>query len=259
MGWVNWYRQDYLTHYIQGTGDLDMDLFIPPYPNSMDANQPGPFIVGMEGSDYGYYGDNDPTGEDGAFPYALLQREGGYNDWLPVETIVIDSRTKHGTLATGILATNTAVPYYPGPYFMVASDYGQTIDHDNDGCGNNYYDNIDQVWITDDPSTNTCSTGGSAGIPLLGAYLSPYVYVWKDGAVKAFSDMKAFNGGQPYNWHDPCNSGLWVGLQINTATPTGPVNYSVPELGQMCSFAAGLSLTPPGLSSPVKLKNGPNK
>jgi hypothetical protein len=83
MGWLNWYRQDYATHYIQGSGDLDMDVFIPNYPNLYDSGQLGPFIVGLEGDDNNYYG-GDSTGEDGAFPYALLQREGGYNDWLPV-------------------------------------------------------------------------------------------------------------------------------------------------------------------------------
>jgi subtilisin family serine protease len=240
MGWLSWYRSDFpadYTHSIIGSGDLDMNVQIPTLPNYLDTSQPQDFIVGLEGTDIGYYG-GDPRGEDGIFPYALLQREGGATDWLPVETIVIDSRTKHGTLAT-----NSAMPYYPGEYDVAATDYGQTIDQDGDGCGNNYGASYDPNY------DNTCGGSGTPGIPLLGTYLSPFIYVWKDGAIKAFSDMKAYNGGSPYNPGDPCNADYWFGLNISTFVLTGPVIYTAPNSGQLCSSANGLSANLPALGS----------
>ena len=246
MGWLSWFREDYATHSVNGTGDLDMNVWIPGVPNNLDPSYNQPFIVGMEGKDYGLF-EGDPTGETGMFPHALLQREGGWRDPLPVETIVIDSRKAHAPLAA-----NPALPYYPGIYAGVITDYGQTIDNDGDGCGDNYYGASGGY---DPDYDNTCGGSGTPGIPLLGAYLTPYVYVWKDGAVKLFSGMVDYNGGNPYSEGDSCNAREWAALSVYTLAVAGPVNYYHPGGGTLCGDHVGPYVNLPGVNSRANLKN----
>jgi hypothetical protein len=158
-------------------------------------------------------------------------REGGYTDGGPtIETTAVLQRSAHD----GLLA-NAAVPYWNGTYNVLATDYGQTIDHDGDGCGDNYGANYDPLY---DPTTGgpECA-GNSLGIALLGAYYTPFIYVWKDGAVKYYQSS-ADNFG-PWDAEiepaeDPalCNDHWWKAFSINAAgaapvytaygTPTDP-------------------------------------
>jgi len=153
--------------------DLDLYVWLPEG-NVVDPGQPAPFIVGYGGDSFGYV-EGDPYGTLNAFPFARLKREGGFLDNGPaIESTFLMERAAH----TPVLA-NPALPYWAGTYTALATDYGQTIDDDNDGCGDNYGSNF---------TTPPPVCGGTPGIPLLGSYLSPFVYLWKDGVVKVFVD-----------------------------------------------------------------------
>jgi hypothetical protein len=223
LGWEAWWRSDYnvsMPDYDQ-PWDLDLNVWLPDTPNPLDASQPAPFIVGMEGDAFGYL-EGDPTGSTWAFPFAQLQREGGWTDYTWIETIRINSRAAHGTLAA-----NPALPYYPGDYTVAVTDWGQTIDHDGDGCGDNYGYGYDPAYDpsldADCPPTNP---SGTLGIPLMGVYFMPYVYVWKDGAIKVFVNSTASNGGMPWNAGDTCNAPWWSAVEISSGA-TGTATYTI--------------------------------
>jgi subtilisin family serine protease len=185
-GW--WVNQPYVNQ--PSLDDLDMDVWLPSVPNPLDSGQPSSFIVGMEGNAFGYL-EGDPSGTLNAFPFATLDREGGYMDSLPVEDVTILARQAHAPLSA-----NSALPYYPGTYDIQVTDYGQTIDHDNNSS--------------------------TPEIPLMGVYLQPYVYIWKDGAVKLFV---AQNNGYQIDAGDACNSEWWDAAMITSST-TGAVTYT---------------------------------
>jgi subtilisin family serine protease len=140
--------------------DLDTNVWLPGAPNPLDPGQPAPFIIGPEGNSYGFL-ESDPTGTLLGFPFGIWNRDGGYLDWLPVESTVISNRKAHGT----ILA-NAALPYYPGTYWFQVTDYGQ-------------HDPID-------------------GDPLLYDWSKPYSYMWKDGKIL---DMAYDYGCYSHNWY----------------------------------------------------------
>ena len=100
-----------------------------------------------------------------------------------------------------------------GSYNVLATDYGQTIDHDGDGCGDNYGYDYDPNY------DNTCA-GKTPGIPLLGAYYTPYIYVWKDGAIKYF--QTGANNYLPWAANSSCNKHWWKAFSISSTASTGP-------------------------------------
>lgn len=217
--------------------DLDLDVWLPG-DNPIDI-QPARFIVGNQSNIHG----PDPLDYRGAmtgFPFSRLIREGGFLDPTPVETIAIRNRfAKYGTAT--IVAANVKLPYYPNTsavdsgYYAYVTDYGQTIDHDNDGCGDNYGINWDPGY------DNTCSGVGTPGISVMGTYLVPYLYVWKDGAAQKFVD-----GSDPVtkSYWEPnsvCNNVWWKGVQIRTST-TNTVEYSV--FPGQCDDGAGANFFP---------------
>ena len=169
--------------------DLDTNVWLPNTPNPFDAGQPSTFIVGPEGNSYGYY-EGEPQGTLNAFPFARWKRDGGSpnGDWLTFEDTTIRSRLVHAPLAA-----NAALPYYPGTYNVVVTDFGQTIDHDNDD-------------LTDE-------------IPMMGVISQPWVYIWKDGVVKFYNAMGWTNPG------DACNTHYWKAASIFSGV-TGTVTYS---------------------------------
>lgn len=145
--------------------------------------------MGPEGNSYGYY-EGEPQGTLNAFPFARWKRDGGSpnGDWLTFEDTTIRSRLVHAPLAA-----NAALPYYPGTYNVVVTDFGQTIDHDNDD-------------LTDE-------------IPMMGVISQPWVYIWKDGVVKFYNAMGWTNPG------DACNTHYWKAASIFSGV-TGTVTYS---------------------------------
>jgi hypothetical protein len=208
--------------------DLDLDVWLPNSPNpQIGGDQPAKFIVGNESYEFSALG--DPYGTMTAFPYARLLREGGFLDSTPAETIAIRNRFA----AYGAVSSNAALPYYPDVYSVYVTDYGQTIDHDGDGCGDNYGT---QPGFEYDPSY-TCV--GTQGIPILGTYLTPYIYVWKDGLLAKFADGS--NGGSYWPPQDAatpppdnCNEHWWKALTINST------------LAGTATYADNLVLTNPG-------------
>jgi len=84
--------------------DLDNDVWLPV------ANQ---FIVGPEGTDWAPVGDR--TGSLLVHPYAIYNRDGGWADWMPMESITIRRRASPATL-----------PWYQGTYYIGITDYGQS-------------------------------------------------------------------------------------------------------------------------------------
>jgi subtilisin family serine protease len=199
-GW--WENQRYVNQ--PSLFDLDMNVWLPSVPNPLDSGQPSSFIVGMEGNAFGYL-ENDPSGTLNAFPFATLDREGGYMDDMPFEDVTILARQAHSPLAA-----NSALPYYPGTYDIQVTDYGQTIDHDNNSS--------------------------TPEIPLMGVYLQPYVYIWKDGTVKLFV---AQNGGYQVNAGDACNSAWWDAATITSST-TGAVTYTAKDVcNAVQAYSAG--------------------
>lgn len=173
--------------------DLDMDVWLPSMPNPLDANQPAPFIVGNQGWTFGYL-EGETAGSMTAFPFARYKRDGGWVDYIPIENVTISSRKAHGTLLA-----NAALPYYPGDYIVGATDWGQTFDHDNDDI--------------------------TAEVPVMGAGLVPYVYIWKDGVIKLFNMMDYISAG------DPCNVKWWRAATISSGL-TGSTTYT---LNNACS------------------------
>ena len=207
LGWNKW-RQDGFEEALNAN-DLDLYLWLPPA--GADASQPSPFIVGYGGDAFGFL-EADPYGTLNAFPFARLKREGGFTDGKPLETITILNRDVYGT-ALGTLApakpavVNKLAPWYGGAYTVFATDYGQIIDHDNDGCGDNYGPNYSSTYTPG----GEC-TGKTAGIPLLGSYFTPYVYIWKDGVVQFFGE--ASNAGGPWPANTECNKHWWKAVEI---------------------------------------------
>jgi hypothetical protein len=175
--WWYWYEEYNNTD----SSDLDLNIWLPNVPNPLDAGQPAPFIVGWEGDSFGYL-EGDPSGAMTVFPFARYKREGGTIDWLRIENTTISSRKAHAPLAA-----NPALTYYPGDYTIMATDWGQTIDHDSDG--------------------------GTPEIPLMGVYFVPHVYIWKDGVIKLFVNM---NDGNPVAPYDPCNAEWWNAATIRS-------------------------------------------
>jgi hypothetical protein len=113
----------------------------------------------------------------------------------------------------------------------MVTDYGQTIDHDLDGCGDNYGYNFDPGYNPaadlDCPPTDS---GGTLGIPLMGAYMTPWVYVWKDGVIKGFL---VFNGGNPADAGTTCNSHWWKPFRISSGTTGTPTYTLLDECGNV--------------------------
>jgi subtilisin family serine protease len=173
--------------------NLDMNVWLPSTPNPLDAGQPAKFIVGPEGNAFGFL-EGDPTGTLTGFPFARWFRDGGNPDFgngLRIEDTRILSRLAHAPLAA-----NPALPYYPGVYTIMVTDYGQTIDHDSDP--------------------------GTPEIPLMGVYDVPHLYIWKDGVIKLFVDMQA---NFPINPYDPCNAYWWKAATI-TSGVSGSITYT---------------------------------
>jgi len=188
LGWWWWWRDDAGIINNPGDSDLDLDVWLPNVPNPLDAGQPAPFIVGVQGDAFGYLEGNS-LGAMTAFPFARFKREGGYYDWLRIEDTTISSRKAHAPLLA-----NPALPYYPGEYTLMVTDFGQTIDHDDDG---------------DTPE-----------IPLMGVYFQPYIYIWKDGVVKRYVRMGLQD---PY---DPCNAEWWNAATISSGV-SGTPTYTI--------------------------------
>jgi subtilisin family serine protease len=145
--------------------DLDLNVWLPPSPNPLDAGQPASFIVGPEGDDFGFR-EGEPLGAMTAFPFARLKREGGYTDDMPWENTTISARLAHAPLAA-----NAALPYYPGTYVIGVTDGGATYDP------------------------------GSGDIPVMGTDAVPYVYIWKNGVIKLFNMMDFQDPGGGCNAH----------------------------------------------------------
>ncbi len=177
-GWwrYTWDFNDDGTWTVPVSFDLDQYVWIPEAPNPMDISQPAPFIVGGyaapggKGRDYGYL-EGDPSGAMTGFPFARWKND-GMNAY-PFEDTSISSRLAHAPLAA-----NTALPYYPGWYDVIITDYGQMIDHDENA--------------------------GTPDIPVMGIYDVPWVYIWKDGVIKGFNAMDVQSPGgacNTENWH----------------------------------------------------------
>jgi thermitase len=197
------------TKYPGGVQDLDLYVWLPGTPY-VDGSQTDRFVVGYGGDPFNA-GVADSYGSLTNFPYARFRREGGFTDGGPlVETTTILKRAAHGT----VLA-NAKLPYWAGAYTVFATDYGQTFDHDNDGCGDNYgYFFSDTYNPASDSDCPPNDAGGTLGVPLLGAYFTPYVYVWKDGVVKYFLDGSNNFGAYPIP--DACNTHWWKAFAISS-------------------------------------------
>jgi hypothetical protein len=96
--------------------DLDLNVWLPNLPKPIPDGQPSPFIVGPEGDAFGFL-ENDPAGAMTAFPFARWNRDGGWRDWLAVESTTIRAR-----------AAYPGLPYYTGEYVAMLTDYGQWVD-----------------------------------------------------------------------------------------------------------------------------------
>lgn len=183
LGWRWFWRWDLAapdTFY----SDLDMNVWLPNVPNH---DQPAPFIVGPEGNSFGFL-EGSSAGAMGAFPFARFKRDG--NDWNGmIEDITIANRPAHG----GLVA-NPALPYYPGSYYVMVTDWGQTIDHDND------------------PNTPP--------IPQMGVYHVPWLYIWKDGQIKFFTQMDIQDPG------GTCNAHWWKAARITSSPASASPTYT---------------------------------
>jgi len=189
LGW--WWMVDFDGEYgivnEPSISDLDLDIWLPAVPNPLDPGQPAPFIVGSEGNAFGYL-EGDSYGAMTAFPFARWLRDGGSWD-VRLEDSLIRKRLAHGTLAA-----NTALPYYPGDYEIMATDWGQTINHDDDD-------------------------GTTPEIPLMGVYFVPHLYIWKDGLIKKFVDMDDYAPIEPYSY---CNAEWWNAATIHSGVSGAP-------------------------------------
>jgi len=137
-----------------------------------------------------------------AFPFARYKREGGWIDWLRIENTTISSRKAHAPLAG-----NAALPYYPGTYTIMTTDYGQTIDHDGDA--------------------------GTEEIPLMGVYFVPHLYIWKDGVIKLFVDMMDH---WQINPGEDCNAHWWKAAIITSGVGGAPTYTAVNTCGDDTIF-----------------------
>jgi subtilisin family serine protease len=101
-----------VTGWVNEGYDLDANVWLPNTPNPLDGYQPAPDIVGYWWSDFGTLL---------GFPFAKWTRGGGSTDmdWVPLEVNIVRSRKAHGTLAT-----NPALPYYPGYYYFGIKGFG---------------------------------------------------------------------------------------------------------------------------------------
>jgi hypothetical protein len=153
--------------------DLDLLVWLPATPNPLDISQPANFIVSYwsaswEGNSYGYLEGNS-SGTLLGFPFALNNRDGGNKDTISMESTTISKRLAHAPLSA-----NANLPYYPGFYWVAVTDFGMTF-----------------------------SSGTYSGDHVLrGTW--PFVYLWKDGAIKAFSE----DGG--------CNTQYWYPFKITS-------------------------------------------
>jgi len=173
--------------------------------------------------------EGEPYGTLNAFPFALFKRDGGWVDWVPVEDITIRSRLAHAPLAA-----NAALPYYPGEYVVMITDYGQTIDFDLDGCGDNFGYGFDPDY---DPAADPDCSGGTLGIPLMGVYSEPQLYIWKDGVIKLFVEMGFQAPG------DPCNAHWWKAASISSGVSGIPTYTPINVCGDVPGIAPYFALT----------------
>ena len=221
LGWQVWNQ---FANKTVSSNDLDLYIWLPDDSLNTDPGQPASFVVGYAGDPFGaIYVDGDSYGTLTDFPFARLKREGGFLDEGPlVESTSIASRALHGTVPA-----NANLPYWAGTYTIMATDYGQTIDHDNDGCGDNYGYDYDPAYTGTGPEC----TGKSKGIALLGAYYTPYVYVWKGGVVTHFYSS-ANNFGpwaaevEPTELAANCNDHWWKAFTIFSTTASTIPTYT---------------------------------
>ena len=178
--------------------DFDVNVWLPNTPNPLDPGQPAPFIVGPEGDAFGYL-EGDPAGAMVAFPYARYRY--GFFDWPSMENLVIKKRYAHG------IPANSYLPYYAGEYAVFVTDYGQTIDHDYDGCGDNYGWGYDPSYNpAADPDCPPNDPSGTLGWSLL-RYVPWYdgpvsVFIWKDGVIKARTSLYGGECAATAHWWD---------------------------------------------------------
>ena len=121
LGWWWWYIDSYNN---PGWSNLDLNIWLPSAPNPLDPGQPAKFIVGNEGSDFGFL-EGDPSGAMTAFPFMRLKRDGSSND-LIIENTTIAARAAHAPLSA-----SSALPYYAGTYTIMVTDNDQSVDHDS--------------------------------------------------------------------------------------------------------------------------------
>jgi len=199
-GWQVWQQPSYE----EANGPYDLDLYVWLPTPGVGSGQPAQFVVGYSGDAFGF-NEADSYGTLNAFPFSRLRREGGYLDGGP--TIESSAIHKRPSVA--------ALPYYAGNYNILVTDYGQTIDHDNDGCGDNYGAGYSSSYsATADPDCPPTDGSGTLGIPLLGAYYTPYVYVWKDGVVKFFQNSA--NNFGPWVAGGTCNEHWWKAFSMSS-------------------------------------------
>ena len=214
LGWHKWRQASpFLFQDALDANDLDLYVWLPAAP-FVDPGQPDKFIVGY-GGDAFTGAVADPYGTLNAFPFSRLKREGGFTDGGPT----VESTTVLNRLAHAPVLANPALPYWAGTYTIMATDYGQVIDHDNDGCGDNFGPNFSPSYTGAE-----CVGGDTPGIPLLGAYFTPYAYVWKDGVVKYFAD--GANNHGPWAAESACNKHWWKAFTITSPTAAVAPTYS---------------------------------
>jgi hypothetical protein len=133
--------------------DLDLDIWLPYVPNPLDPGQPAPFVVGdWDGADAHGFLEGYSAGTLLAFPFAILNREGGTVDLILEESVTISSRKAHAPRAA-----TPALPYFASsssnPYWVELWDHNASY---------NSFTMIHESW--------------------------PYAYVWKDGVIKGFAE-----------------------------------------------------------------------
>jgi hypothetical protein len=264
LGWNKWQQPGFKEAV---SNDLDLYVWLPDDSLNTDPGQPASFIVGYKGdASWGdtQYVENDSYGTMTDFPFARLKREGGYVDGAPnIESTSVLYRANRGG---GTVLPNANLPYWAGAYTVMATDYGQTIDQDNDGCGDNYGYDFKPVWTgpagtggpnyydpTTDPDCPLTDMGGTLGIPLLGAYYTPFAYVWQAGAVRHF--VSGANNYGPWSaeavpaYNENCNDHWWKAFQIfTTTTSTAPVytSFATPGGKPLCDDGLASGFIPYG-------------
>lgn len=182
LGWWWWYNDSGGPQV--DIPDLDLYVVLPTIPNPLDSSQPANYFIGAAGYDY-MQTEGDSSGGMTFFPFARWKRDGGGLDGILFEDTTISSRKAHGTLAA-----NAALPYYPGSYGIIAFS-GATIDHDGDS--------------------------GTDPIPVMGTFLEPYLYIWKDGVIKKFVGM---GNCSPNDLN--CNTFNWYAATIQSGISGSP-------------------------------------